>query len=123
MAAEATPPQPFPNCTRNCDSLQIPYPFGTTEGRYLDPSFLIMCNQTNSVTSPTPFMRHSKNIVLNIHSMVKFGFHRSLAWLVSDFYNRRGVLTARTMVGSTCLIFTSHPPETNSQQLVVNYLD
>ncbi|KAE8124825.1 hypothetical protein FH972_019673 [Carpinus fangiana] len=48
------------SCIRTCGSLQIPYPFGTTEGCYLDPSFLITCNNS------TPFLSPSNLTVLNI---------------------------------------------------------
>ncbi|GLT55047.1 hypothetical protein SLA2020_282000 [Shorea laevis] len=46
--------EPDPSCIRTCGSLDIPYPFGTSEGCYLDPSFLITCNDTSE--RPTPFL-------------------------------------------------------------------
>ncbi|XP_040997093.1 wall-associated receptor kinase 2-like [Juglans microcarpa x Juglans regia] len=61
---------PNSNCNRTCGSLEIPYPFGTSEDCYLDSSFLITCNfssSSNSGTSaPTPFLRLGNIKVLNI---------------------------------------------------------
>ncbi|KAJ1435761.1 Wall-associated receptor kinase, galacturonan-binding domain [Sesbania bispinosa] len=54
--------QPMPNCPQNCGNLNIPYPFGTSEGCYLDNTFLIRCNHNS-----TPFLGQDNNItVLNI---------------------------------------------------------
>ncbi|XP_061373984.1 wall-associated receptor kinase 1-like [Gastrolobium bilobum] len=65
LLAVETAAQPLPNCTRKCGSLEIPYPFGTTEGCYLDTPFLITCNQTSG-SPPTPFLQGGKTTVLNI---------------------------------------------------------
>ncbi|XP_035546656.1 wall-associated receptor kinase 2-like [Juglans regia] len=58
------------SCNRTCGSLEIPYPFGTSEGCYLDSSFLITCNSSSSSNSetstPTPFLRVGNIEVLNI---------------------------------------------------------
>ena len=32
------------SCINHCGPLQIPYPFGTSEGCYLDESFILSCN-------------------------------------------------------------------------------
>jgi hypothetical protein len=53
--------EPYSNCSRTCGSLHIPYPFGTSKGCYLDPSFLITCNDS------TPFLSHFNELrVLNV---------------------------------------------------------
>ncbi|KAF5467855.1 hypothetical protein F2P56_012067 [Juglans regia] len=41
-------------CERMCGKVEIPYPFGTSEGCYLDKPFLITCNHTFS--PPKPFL-------------------------------------------------------------------
>jgi hypothetical protein len=56
--------QPDSSCNSTCGNLTIPYPFGTKEGCYLDPAFLITCN--NSFGTPKPLLRHSTTNVLNI---------------------------------------------------------
>jgi len=58
--------QPDSSCNNTCGNLSIPYPFGTSEGCYLDPSFLITCNYSSEI--PTPFLgSNTSNIpVLNI---------------------------------------------------------
>ncbi|KAG6626139.1 wall-associated receptor kinase 2-like [Carya illinoinensis] len=53
-----------PSCNRTCGSFDIPYPFGTGEGCYLDPSFLIICN--HSFQPPKPFLGVDNIDVLNI---------------------------------------------------------
>ncbi|XP_059455151.1 putative wall-associated receptor kinase-like 16 [Corylus avellana] len=61
LAASASAAEPTnSSCIRTCGSLQIPYPFGTTEGCYLDPAFLITCHDS------TPFLRRGHIKVLNI---------------------------------------------------------
>ncbi|XP_062158140.1 wall-associated receptor kinase 2-like [Alnus glutinosa] len=50
-----------------CDNFAqplVPYPFGTSEGCYLDPSFLITCNDSSG--TPKPFLRSSTIDVLDI---------------------------------------------------------
>ncbi|KAK5842711.1 wall-associated receptor kinase 2-like [Gossypium arboreum] len=46
--------QTKPGCSGRCGSLEIPYPFGISEGCSLDDSFLITCNTTFS--PPRPFL-------------------------------------------------------------------
>ncbi|KAG6675848.1 hypothetical protein I3842_15G125300, partial [Carya illinoinensis] len=62
--------EPISSCNRTCGSLHdIPYPFGTSEGCYLDSSFLITCNSSSSnskTSTPTPFLSVSNIEVLNI---------------------------------------------------------
>ncbi|XP_042962315.1 putative wall-associated receptor kinase-like 16 [Carya illinoinensis] len=43
-------------CDRECGNIKIPYPFGTSEGCYLDKPFLITCNHT--FDPPKPFLDH-----------------------------------------------------------------
>ncbi|KAG7944768.1 hypothetical protein I3843_15G120100 [Carya illinoinensis] len=54
--------EPNSSCVTSCGSLHIPYPFGTSHGCYLDPSFLITCNSSSG--TPTPFL--NKTEVRNI---------------------------------------------------------
>ncbi|KAG6675854.1 hypothetical protein I3842_15G125800 [Carya illinoinensis] len=59
--------EPNSSCNRACGSLDIPYPFGTSEGCYLDSSFLITCDSSSFETStPTPFLGIGNIKVLNI---------------------------------------------------------
>ncbi|KAA8546480.1 hypothetical protein F0562_002781 [Nyssa sinensis] len=54
--------EPEPNCPRKCGELNIPYPFGTREGCYLNDSFLITCNDTENI----PYLRRGNLRVMNI---------------------------------------------------------
>nr|CAB3479823.1 unnamed protein product [Digitaria exilis] len=38
-------PIALPGCPDKCGNISIPYPFGTKEGCYFDPSFLVVCNE------------------------------------------------------------------------------
>ncbi|KAG6675851.1 hypothetical protein I3842_15G125600 [Carya illinoinensis] len=60
--------EPNTSCNKRCGSLEIPYPFGTSEDCNLDSSFLITCkSSSNSTTStPMPYLRVSNIEVLNI---------------------------------------------------------
>ncbi|KAG6675861.1 hypothetical protein I3842_15G126200 [Carya illinoinensis] len=61
--------EPNSSCVTTCGSLHdIPYPFGTSEGCYLDSSFLITCNSSSNSkkSAPTPFLRVSNIEVLKI---------------------------------------------------------
>ncbi|KAA8546469.1 hypothetical protein F0562_002792 [Nyssa sinensis] len=61
IAATPATAQAKQGCQERCGNLTIPYPFGTSEGCYLDDSFLITCNE-----SYKPFLRKSNIKVLNI---------------------------------------------------------
>ncbi|XP_042961565.1 wall-associated receptor kinase 2-like isoform X2 [Carya illinoinensis] len=83
-------PQPNdPSCNRTCGNVSIPYPFGTSKGCYLDPSFLIICNY--SFQPPKPFLGVDHNIdVLNISPddgelrVSNLVFRRCKLWLEFD---------------------------------------
>ncbi|KAB1199897.1 Wall-associated receptor kinase-like 9 [Morella rubra] len=53
-------------CERTCGSVNIPYPFGSSEGCYLDPNFLISCRKNVKIPSTlTPYMGNENVEVLN----------------------------------------------------------
>ncbi|XP_059455155.1 wall-associated receptor kinase 2-like [Corylus avellana] len=56
IAAATAASEPNSSCIRRCGSLQIPYPFGTSEECCLDRSFLITCNNS------TPFLGGSNEL-------------------------------------------------------------
>ncbi|KAF5467860.1 hypothetical protein F2P56_012072 [Juglans regia] len=45
--------KPNLRCDRRCGRVEIPYPFGTSEGCYLDSTFLITCNNTFQPPKPS----------------------------------------------------------------------
>ena len=54
-AATIAFPIALPHCSDSCGNVPIPYPYGTTEGCYLnDGNFLINCNTTNAYGKPQP---------------------------------------------------------------------
>ncbi|KAG2667615.1 hypothetical protein I3760_15G124300 [Carya illinoinensis] len=60
--------EPNISCRKTCGSLHIPYPFGTSEGCYINPSFHITCNSSSSSgkSTQTLFLGVSNIKVLNI---------------------------------------------------------
>ena len=79
--------EPNSICINSCGSLNIPYPFGTSEGCYLDESFLITCN--NTFETPRPFLRRGNITVLNISLD---GELRVSTFVAHDCYNESGLL-------------------------------
>ncbi|KAJ7940926.1 Wall-associated receptor kinase [Quillaja saponaria] len=79
--ATTTAAQAKPGCNSTCGELNIPYPFGTTDGCYRDKNFLITC----SSTSRNPIANYSRgNIqVLNISLD---GEIRISAWRANQCY-------------------------------------
>jgi hypothetical protein len=79
--------QPDSSCNTTCGNLTIPYPFGTREGCYLDPSFLITCNYSSG--TPKPFLRNSTIDVLDISLLD--GELRVSSFVARDCYNESGL--------------------------------
>jgi hypothetical protein len=66
-------------------NLSIPYPFGTSEGCYFDPYFLITCGYSSGI--PTPFMRKGNIPVRNISLD---GELQVLSLVARDCYDKSG---------------------------------
>jgi len=77
--------QPDSNCNKTCGNLSIPYPFGTSEGCYFDPSFLITCGYSSGI--PTPFLRKGNIPVRNISLD---GELQVLSLVARDCYDKSG---------------------------------
>ncbi|TKY51786.1 Wall-associated receptor kinase 3 [Spatholobus suberectus] len=65
VAAKAVS-QPTSDCPQSCGNLNVPYPFGTREGCYLNDTFLITCYHNNNSTPPIPLLGRDNIVVLNI---------------------------------------------------------
>ncbi|KAJ7959213.1 Wall-associated receptor kinase [Quillaja saponaria] len=84
--ATAIAAQAKPGCNSTCGELDIPYPFGTTDGCYRDENFLITCS---SFTSGNPRANYSPSYIQVLNISLD-GEMRILAWRAEDCYLRSG---------------------------------
>ncbi|CAJ1976583.1 unnamed protein product [Sphenostylis stenocarpa] len=66
LIASKAAPQPSSDCPKSCGNLNIPYPFGTGEGCYMNDTFLITCYHDNNSSKFIPLLGRSNVVVLNI---------------------------------------------------------
>ncbi|XP_062158391.1 putative wall-associated receptor kinase-like 16 [Alnus glutinosa] len=81
--------QPHSGCNNTCGNLTIPYPFGTSEGCYLDPSFLITCNYLSGI--PTPFLGDKTSNIPVLDISLLDGELRVSSFVARDCYNESGL--------------------------------
>ncbi|KAF2296656.1 hypothetical protein GH714_000925 [Hevea brasiliensis] len=84
VAAAATQEFPVakPGCQDRCGNISIPYPFGLTDDCYLDPEFLITCNET--FDPPRAFLTECRIIVTE---MTLDGKLHIITFVSRDCYN------------------------------------
>ncbi|KAH9678907.1 Wall-associated receptor kinase 2 [Citrus sinensis] len=83
--AAAAHAQAKPRCPNRCGDVEIPYPFGTKRGCFLNKDFLITCNDT--FNPPKPFLGESNINVVNISID---GHLNVLQYTAKDCYNAKG---------------------------------
>jgi hypothetical protein len=93
--------QPDPNWNKTCGNISIPYPFGTSEGCYLDSSFFITCDYSSGI--PTPFLRKGN---IPVRDISLDGELRILSSVARDCYNESGFSVDRTNRHLTLSKFT-----------------
>uniref|UniRef100_A0A2N9IFE0 EGF-like domain-containing protein n=1 Tax=Fagus sylvatica TaxID=28930 RepID=A0A2N9IFE0_FAGSY len=72
-------------CDDQCGNVNIPYPFGTREGCYMNENFLITCNRTYN--PPLAFMGEGN---INVTEIWLSGELRVTAYVADDCYNQTG---------------------------------
>ncbi|XP_076882615.1 wall-associated receptor kinase 2-like [Bidens hawaiensis] len=77
------------DCEYSCGNVSITYPFGSREGCYYSPDFLITCDQS-SAGEPIPFFKdNSSNVVITNMNTSK-GEMEIQMFVASDCYNSSG---------------------------------
>ncbi|XP_052289041.1 wall-associated receptor kinase 2-like isoform X5 [Citrus sinensis] len=84
--ASAAHAQAKPGCLNRCGDVEIPYPFGTEPGCFLNEDFRITCNDTH-FNPPKPFLWDSNIDVVNISID---GHLNVMQYIASDCYDRKG---------------------------------
>ena len=82
-------PIALPNCSDSCGNVKIPYPFGTTEGCYLDDTavdgdYFINCTN-NTYGQPQPMISNINVINISMEGEIDIQMYNSI-----DCYNENG---------------------------------
>lgn len=88
VAAAVAASQALAGCDEWCGDLQIPYPFGTREGCYLNEDFFINCNKTH-YDPPKAFLGSGN---LNVTNISISGEFQILHFMAQDCYPRNNAL-------------------------------
>ncbi|CAL5333121.1 unnamed protein product [Camellia sinensis] len=72
----------LPSCEDHCGNISIPYPFGPTEGCYIDQRFQVTCNHTYDPPKLFLFLETSNMEITDINLS---GELRVSSWIASDY--------------------------------------
>ncbi|THG05547.1 hypothetical protein TEA_016700 [Camellia sinensis var. sinensis] len=87
-SASAAVAQTLPGCEDHCGNISIPYPFGTTEGCYIEQHFKVACNDTDY--HPPKLFLESSDTNVEITEILLSGELRISAWIGFDCYSEGG---------------------------------
>lgn len=76
------------NCTDRCGDVTIRYPFGTSEGCYLDENFIATCNETYN--PPKAFLTGSN---INVADVDLSSELEVWSFIANDCHYRNGIIT------------------------------
>lgn len=91
-ASAAAAPLAKPNCTDRCGDVQIPYPFGTSKGCYLDDNYFVNCTYDPSGKTRNPMF--GDVVLLNISLDGHFEFFNQPVY---ECYNESGTVTDKNV--------------------------
>ncbi|XP_047342172.1 putative wall-associated receptor kinase-like 16 [Impatiens glandulifera] len=81
--------QPSSNCTTTCGGVDIPFPFGTNPDCYLEPSYLVVCNDTH-FNPPRPFLGSDTDNPTQVLDVMPNGQMRVSSPVGRNCYNQSG---------------------------------
>ncbi|KAA8538495.1 hypothetical protein F0562_028134 [Nyssa sinensis] len=113
IAAQATPAIAKPGCDDHCGNVSIPYPFGMTQGCYLDDDFLITCD--HSSIPPKPIYGSNVNVTkidvegqLHILQYIAYDCYGGMQQKTSTrYFNQPWLNFAKFTISSTQNKFTA----------------
>ncbi|THG10471.1 hypothetical protein TEA_003269 [Camellia sinensis var. sinensis] len=88
-SASAAVAQTLPGCEDRCGNISIPYPFGTTEGCYIEQHFKVACNDTDY--HPPKLFLESSDTNVEITEILLSGELRISVSIGSDCFREGGV--------------------------------
>ncbi|KAH9648191.1 Wall-associated receptor kinase 2 [Citrus sinensis] len=100
--ASAAHAQAKPGCLNRCGDVEIPYPFGTEPGCFLNEEFRITCNDTH-FNPPKPFLWDSNIDVVNISID---GHLNVMQYTAKDCYDAKGYSIDSNLPSITLSKFT-----------------
>ncbi|XP_071686944.1 wall-associated receptor kinase 2-like [Rutidosis leptorrhynchoides] len=77
-----------PNCETSCGNVTITYPFGSGEGCYYSPDFLVTCNRSSGV--PIPYFGLSTGNVVISNISINQSEIEIMMFVARDCYNTSG---------------------------------
>ncbi|CAL5384699.1 unnamed protein product [Camellia sinensis] len=75
-------------CSRTCDQINVPYPFGTKEGCYMEEHFHVTCDHS---TDPHKLYLNTSDASIEIRDILLSGELHISSQIARDCYNKQGV--------------------------------
>ncbi|GMP46720.1 hypothetical protein CsSME_00014769 [Camellia sinensis var. sinensis] len=87
-AAASAADETSSGCSRTCDQIKVPYPFGTKEGCYMEEHFHVTCDHS---TDPHKLYLNTSDASIEIRDILLSGELHISSQIARDCYNKQGV--------------------------------